>query len=79
MIVSLKQCLFLFLEKYGLGYVSQWNFETWNEPNNHDFDNVSVSIQGKACSLFVNLTKNQKYNVLKVLYMCFIYRVSELL
>uniref|UniRef100_A0A3B3ZAQ1 Uncharacterized protein n=1 Tax=Periophthalmus magnuspinnatus TaxID=409849 RepID=A0A3B3ZAQ1_9GOBI len=30
---------------YGLGVVSQWNFETWNEPNNHDFDNVTVSIQ----------------------------------
>ncbi|KAL2091698.1 hypothetical protein ACEWY4_011513 [Coilia grayii] len=44
-----------YIGKYGLGYVSQWNFETWNEPNNHDFDNVSVSIQGflnyyDACS-----------------------------
>lgn len=46
-----KQLLFLCLshdsDKYGLSYVSQWNFETWNEPNNHDFDNVSVSIQGE--------------------------------
>lgn len=32
--------------KYGLGPVSEWNFETWNEPNNKDFDNVTVSIQG---------------------------------
>ncbi|XP_061673771.1 alpha-L-iduronidase isoform X2 [Syngnathoides biaculeatus] len=44
-----------YIEKYGLGNVSQWNFETWNEPNNHDFDNVSMSIQGflnyyDACS-----------------------------
>ncbi|XP_077571474.1 alpha-L-iduronidase [Stigmatopora nigra] len=44
-----------YIEKYGLGTVSQWNFETWNEPNNHDFDNVSMSIQGflnyyDACS-----------------------------
>uniref|UniRef100_A0AAY4CL80 Alpha-L-iduronidase n=1 Tax=Denticeps clupeoides TaxID=299321 RepID=A0AAY4CL80_9TELE len=44
-----------YIGKYGLGYVSQWNFETWNEPNNHDFDNVTVSIQGflnyyDACS-----------------------------
>ncbi|XP_057688975.1 alpha-L-iduronidase isoform X2 [Corythoichthys intestinalis] len=44
-----------YIEKYGLGSVSQWNFETWNEPNNHDFDNVSMSIQGflnyyDACS-----------------------------
>ncbi|MEQ2301463.1 hypothetical protein AMECASPLE_036349, partial [Ameca splendens] len=34
-----------YIDKYGLGMVSQWNFETWNEPNNHDFDNVSMSIQ----------------------------------
>ncbi|XP_076126229.1 alpha-L-iduronidase isoform X1 [Alosa pseudoharengus] len=44
-----------YIGKYGMGYVSQWNFETWNEPNNHDFDNVTVSIQGflnyyDACS-----------------------------
>ncbi|MBN3310643.1 IDUA iduronidase, partial [Amia calva] len=44
-----------YIDKYGLGYVSQWNFETWNEPNNHDFDNVNVTIQGflnyyDACS-----------------------------
>lgn len=35
-------------DKYGLQYVSQWNFETWNEPNNGDFDNVSMSVQGKT-------------------------------
>uniref|UniRef100_A0AAX7SPC2 Alpha-L-iduronidase n=1 Tax=Astatotilapia calliptera TaxID=8154 RepID=A0AAX7SPC2_ASTCA len=44
-----------YIDKYGLGSVSRWNFETWNEPNNHDFDNVTVSIQGflnyyDACS-----------------------------
>nr|XP_040051081.1 alpha-L-iduronidase isoform X2 [Gasterosteus aculeatus aculeatus] len=44
-----------YIDKYGLAVVSQWNFETWNEPNNHDFDNVTVSIQGflnyyDACS-----------------------------
>ncbi|XP_028658424.2 alpha-L-iduronidase [Erpetoichthys calabaricus] len=44
-----------YINKYGLEYVSQWNFETWNEPNNHDFDNVSMTIQGflnyyDACS-----------------------------
>ncbi|KAF7657526.1 hypothetical protein LDENG_00025810, partial [Lucifuga dentata] len=44
-----------YIDKYGLGSVAQWNFETWNEPNNHDFDNVSMSIQGflnyyDACS-----------------------------
>lgn len=40
--------LCLITDKYGLAVVSQWNFETWNEPNNHDFDNVTVSIQGKS-------------------------------
>ncbi|XP_024908734.1 alpha-L-iduronidase isoform X2 [Cynoglossus semilaevis] len=35
-----------YIGKYGLGPVSEWNFETWNEPNNKDFDNVTVSIQG---------------------------------
>ncbi|KAM6221284.1 alpha-L-iduronidase [Rhynchocyon petersi] len=40
---------------YGLGRVSKWNFETWNEPDHHDFDNVSVTTQGflnyyDACS-----------------------------
>ncbi|XP_036383135.1 alpha-L-iduronidase isoform X2 [Megalops cyprinoides] len=44
-----------YIERYGLGYVSQWNFETWNEPNNHDFDNVTMTVQGflnyyDACS-----------------------------
>ncbi|XP_076854892.1 alpha-L-iduronidase isoform X2 [Brachyhypopomus gauderio] len=44
-----------YIDKYGLGFVSKWNFETWNEPNNRDFDNVSMSIQGflnyyDACS-----------------------------
>ncbi|XP_041855330.1 alpha-L-iduronidase isoform X3 [Melanotaenia boesemani] len=44
-----------YIDKYGLGSVAQWNFETWNEPNNHDFDNVTMSIQGflnyyDACS-----------------------------
>nr|XP_046242525.1 alpha-L-iduronidase [Scatophagus argus] len=44
-----------YIDKYGLRSVSQWNFETWNEPNNRDFDNVSMSVQGflnyyDACS-----------------------------
>uniref|UniRef100_A0A8C7Z8I4 Alpha-L-iduronidase n=1 Tax=Oryzias sinensis TaxID=183150 RepID=A0A8C7Z8I4_9TELE len=44
-----------YIDKYGLEMVSQWNFETWNEPSNHDFDNVTMTIQGflnyyDACS-----------------------------
>ncbi|XP_075798989.1 alpha-L-iduronidase isoform X3 [Microtus pennsylvanicus] len=41
--------------RYGLTHVSKWNFETWNEPDHHDFDNVSMTAQGflnyyDACS-----------------------------
>ncbi|XP_057562072.1 alpha-L-iduronidase isoform X3 [Hippopotamus amphibius kiboko] len=41
--------------RYGLKHVSKWNFETWNEPDHHDFDNVSMTLQGflnyyDACS-----------------------------
>uniref|UniRef100_A0A1A8QZC9 Iduronidase, alpha-L n=1 Tax=Nothobranchius rachovii TaxID=451742 RepID=A0A1A8QZC9_9TELE len=44
-----------YIDLYGLGSVSRWSFETWNEPNNHDFDNVTMSVQGflnyyDACS-----------------------------
>lgn len=44
-----------YIDKYGLEYVSSWNFETWNEPDNHDFDNITMTIQGfqnyyDACS-----------------------------
>uniref|UniRef100_A0A8C6LD09 Alpha-L-iduronidase n=1 Tax=Nothobranchius furzeri TaxID=105023 RepID=A0A8C6LD09_NOTFU len=44
-----------YIDLYGLGSVSRWNFETWNEPNNHNFDNVTMSVQGflnyyDACS-----------------------------
>uniref|UniRef100_A0A8C4Q2R4 Alpha-L-iduronidase n=3 Tax=Eptatretus burgeri TaxID=7764 RepID=A0A8C4Q2R4_EPTBU len=44
-----------YINKFGLSYVSEWNFETWNEPDHHDFDNVSMTEQGflnyyDACS-----------------------------
>ncbi|XP_054842405.1 alpha-L-iduronidase isoform X2 [Eublepharis macularius] len=44
-----------YIERYGLKYVAQWNFETWNEPDHHDFDNVSMTANGflnyyDACS-----------------------------
>ncbi|XP_072261503.1 alpha-L-iduronidase isoform X2 [Pyxicephalus adspersus] len=44
-----------YIEKYGLPHVLSWNFETWNEPDNHDFDNVSITVTGfqnyyDACS-----------------------------
>lgn len=34
------------LEIYGIEYVKKWNFETWNEPDHHDFDNLNFTIQG---------------------------------
>ncbi|XP_024600758.1 alpha-L-iduronidase isoform X2 [Neophocaena asiaeorientalis asiaeorientalis] len=44
-----------YIGRYGLKHVSKWNFETWNEPDHHDFDNVSMTLQGflnyyDACS-----------------------------
>uniref|UniRef100_A0A4W3IQ87 Alpha-L-iduronidase n=3 Tax=Callorhinchus milii TaxID=7868 RepID=A0A4W3IQ87_CALMI len=44
-----------YIDMYGEAYVSKWNFETWNEPDHHDFDNVTFTIQGfqnyyDACS-----------------------------
>ncbi|KAG8191014.1 hypothetical protein JTE90_029457 [Oedothorax gibbosus] len=44
-----------YIDIYGIEYVKQWNFETWNEPDHHDFDNLNFTIQGflnyyDACS-----------------------------
>ncbi|XP_040822038.1 alpha-L-iduronidase isoform X2 [Ochotona curzoniae] len=44
-----------YIDRYGLDHLSRWNFETWNEPDHHDFDNVSMTTQGflnyyDACS-----------------------------
>ncbi|KAM5272514.1 alpha-L-iduronidase isoform 2-T2 [Ctenodactylus gundi] len=44
-----------YIGRYGLAQVSRWNFETWNEPDHRDFDNVSMTVQGflnyyDACS-----------------------------
>lgn len=44
-----------YIEKFGIEYVSQWNFETWNEPDHHDFDGLNFTVQGfknyyDACS-----------------------------
>ena len=34
------------VDRYGLDYVVEWNFESWNEPNNRDFDTLQFTIQG---------------------------------
>ena len=35
-----------YVDRYGLDYLSEWNFESWNEPNNRDFDTLQFTIQG---------------------------------
>ncbi|XP_072440338.1 alpha-L-iduronidase isoform X1 [Chiloscyllium punctatum] len=44
-----------YIDAYSLAYVSKWNFETWNEPDHHDFDNLTFTVKGfqnyyDACS-----------------------------
>ncbi|XP_072177683.1 alpha-L-iduronidase-like [Diadema setosum] len=44
-----------YIDLYGLDYVSSWNFESWNEPDHHDFDTLNFTAQGflnyyDACS-----------------------------
>ncbi|OXB55368.1 hypothetical protein ASZ78_002437 [Callipepla squamata] len=34
-----------YIGRYGLEHVAKWNFETWNEPDHHDFDNVSMTVK----------------------------------
>uniref|UniRef100_A0A0B7B7Z3 Fibronectin type-III domain-containing protein n=1 Tax=Arion vulgaris TaxID=1028688 RepID=A0A0B7B7Z3_9EUPU len=44
-----------YVVRFGIDYVRQWNFETWNEPDCHDFDNLTMTVPGfinyyDACS-----------------------------
>ncbi|XP_013389365.1 alpha-L-iduronidase [Lingula anatina] len=44
-----------YVDYYGEESVSKWKFETWNEPDLHDFDNLTFTMQGylnyyDACS-----------------------------
>ncbi|KAG7175306.1 Alpha-L-iduronidase-like, partial [Homarus americanus] len=32
--------------RYGLEWVSSWRWESWNEPDHHDFDNLNFTIRG---------------------------------
>ena len=41
-----KQVGHRYIDRYGLDDVSQWNFETWNEPSNGDFDTLNMTIEG---------------------------------
>ncbi|XP_014670923.1 PREDICTED: alpha-L-iduronidase-like isoform X2 [Priapulus caudatus] len=53
---ELVKCLATrYIARYGERYVSSWNFESWNEPDHHDFDQLNFTVQGflnyyDACS-----------------------------
>ncbi|KAG1681482.1 Alpha-L-iduronidase [Nymphon striatum] len=43
------------IDVFGIDEVKIWNFESWNEPDHHDFDNLNITLQGflnyyDACS-----------------------------
>ncbi|XP_050714481.1 uncharacterized protein LOC126997437 isoform X2 [Eriocheir sinensis] len=35
-----------YVESFGLDWVSSWRWETWNEPDHHDFNNLNITEQG---------------------------------
>ncbi|XP_042210766.1 uncharacterized protein LOC121858388 [Homarus americanus] len=35
-----------YVGRYGLEWVSSWRWESWNEPDHHDFDNLNFTIRG---------------------------------
>ncbi|XP_071542555.1 alpha-L-iduronidase [Panulirus ornatus] len=35
-----------YVARYGLEWVASWRWETWNEPDHHDFDNLVFTVQG---------------------------------
>ncbi|CAM1329842.1 IDUA (predicted) [Pycnogonum litorale] len=44
-----------YIDLFGVEEIRTWNFETWNEPDHHDFDNLTFTVQGflnyyDACS-----------------------------
>lgn len=50
-----KQLAKRYIDEYGLGWLMDWNFETWNEPDCRDFDKLHMTVQGflnyyDACS-----------------------------
>ncbi|XP_048451952.1 alpha-L-iduronidase isoform X5 [Rhincodon typus] len=53
-----------YIDAYSVAYVSKWNFETWNEPDHHDFDNLTFTVKDRkntyvqcACSKFKKCVK----------------------
>lgn len=35
-----------YIDQYGLGFVSKWNFESWNEPRKKAFDGLNMTLNG---------------------------------
>ncbi|MEW8487962.1 MAG: hypothetical protein AB2705_22535 [Candidatus Thiodiazotropha sp.] len=54
----------MFSDEYGLGWVMNWNFETWNEPDCRDFDTVHMTVKGwlkKKSSITTKESDKKKY------------------
>ena len=47
-VVQILYTILWYVDRYGLDYVAEWNFESWNEPNNRDFDTLQFTIQGRT-------------------------------
>ncbi|CAD5116567.1 DgyrCDS5446 [Dimorphilus gyrociliatus] len=56
----IRQIASRYIHKFGITYVKEWIFETWNEPDNHDFDHLNFTTKGflnyiDACRKGLNL------------------------
>ncbi|KAK7075162.1 hypothetical protein SK128_013366 [Halocaridina rubra] len=49
-----------YVDKYGLEWVSSWNWESWNEPDHHDFDSLNFTLPGK-CFLYSQQSKEMHF------------------
>ena len=45
------------IDRYGLDYVASWNFESWNEPDNLDFDSLNFTLQGTVLAMEADVAK----------------------
>jgi len=42
----LKFIVLRYEEKFGNSYIKKWKFETWNEPDHKNYDNVTMTVSG---------------------------------
>ena len=54
-VVQILYTILWYVDRYGLDYVAEWNFESWNEPNNRDFDTLQFTIQGRTTIIGLSL------------------------